>query len=80
MDAPVTTKHRFRGKYRLEVREDDHPPMHAHLAGADVDLVISLETLEITHGQAPRALLDEVLEWVYKHQAELIEEWKKWND
>jgi hypothetical protein len=76
----VTTKHRFRGKYRLEVREEDHPPMHAHLAGADVDVVISLATLEITQGEASKALLDEVLEWICEHQSELIEEWKKWHD
>jgi len=41
----MTTKHRFRQKYRLEIREDDHLPPHAHLAGAEIDVVISLETL-----------------------------------
>ncbi|MDR0780262.1 MAG: DUF4160 domain-containing protein [Pseudomonadales bacterium] len=75
----MTTRHRFRNKYRLEVREDDHPPMHVHLAGADVDVVISLETLAVT-GDAPKTLLSEVLEWVALHQSELIEEWKKWHD
>jgi hypothetical protein len=53
----MTTKHRFHNKYRLEVREDDHPPMHVHLAGAGVDVMISLETLQVTQGQAPKALL-----------------------
>ena len=27
----MTTKHRFRNKYRLEIRERDHNPAHAHL-------------------------------------------------
>ena len=41
----MTTKQRFRNKYRLEIREDDHPPMHAHLVGGGVDVLIDLETL-----------------------------------
>ncbi len=75
----MTTKHRFRQKYRLEIREDDHLPPHAHLAGADIDVVISLETLAVT-GEAPKALLVEVLAWVAQHREELMEEWKKWHD
>ena len=75
----MTTKQRFRNKYRVEVREDDHNPMHAHLVGADVDVMISLETLAVMQGEAPKALLKEVLEWMSTHQQELIEEWKKWH-
>ena len=76
----MTTKHRFRNKYRLEVREDDHPPMHVHLAGGGIDVVISLLTLEATQGHAPKSLMAEALAWVSEHQQELIEEWKKWHD
>jgi hypothetical protein len=76
----VTTKQRFRKKYRLEVREEDHQPMHAHLAGGDVDAMISLESLEVMQGEVPGALLKEVLTWMREHQNELIEEWKKWHD
>ena len=77
----MTTKQRFRNnKYRLEVREDDHPPMHVHLAGGGIDVVISLQTLEVTQGHAPKGLMVEVLAWVGEHQQELIEEWKKWHD
>lgn len=39
----MTTKQRFRNKYRLEVREDDHLPMHAHLVGSNVDVLIDLD-------------------------------------
>lgn len=76
----MTTKHRFRGKYRLEIREDGHPPMHAHLVGSDVDVMISLETLTVMQGDAPKALLKEALEWMRQHQNALIEEWMKWHD
>ncbi len=75
----MTTKHRFRQKYRLEIREDDHQPPHIHLVGADVEVVISLETLAVT-GEAPKALLVEALEWVAQHRDELMEEWKTWHD
>lgn len=74
----MTTKQRFRNKYRLEIREDDHPPMHAHLVGGSVDLMIDLQTLSCT-GYVPRGLRDEVMTWVITNQDELIMEWKKWH-
>lgn len=76
----MTTKNRFRNKYRMEVREDYHLPMHAHLSGGDIDVVISLETLSVVQGNAPKSLMDEVLEWMRQHQDVLIEEWKRWHD
>lgn len=55
----MTTKHRFRGKYRLELREREHGPAHVHLVGGDVDLLIDIRTLE-TDGAWPRGLKAEV--------------------
>ncbi|HOY66621.1 MAG TPA: DUF4160 domain-containing protein [Candidatus Ozemobacteraceae bacterium] len=74
----MTTKQRFRNKYRLEIRERDHNPAHAHLFGGGVDVVIDLITLE-TSGDCPRDLLDEVVGYVRAHRDELMEEWKKWH-
>lgn len=74
----MTTKQRFRGKYRLEVREHDHNPMHVHLEGGEIRVTISLETLDVTEGTAPKSLLKEVLDWVTAHHDELVEEWNKW--
>ncbi|MBF0503432.1 MAG: DUF4160 domain-containing protein [Candidatus Riflebacteria bacterium] len=75
----MTTKQRFRnGRYRLEIREKDHLPSHAHLSGGGLDIVIDLETMNVTEGVWPASLKQEVMEWVVKHQKELIEEWKKW--
>jgi len=76
--ASMTTKQRFRNKYRLEIREDDHLPMHAHLVGGSVDVLINLQTLVCT-GAFPRGLRNEVMAWVVANQDELIEEWKKWH-
>jgi len=74
----VTTKQRFRNKYRLEIREDDHPPMHAHLVGGSVDVLIDLQTLACV-GAFPRGLREEVMVWVMANRDILIEEWKKWH-
>jgi hypothetical protein len=76
----MTTKQRFRQRYRLEIREDDHPPPHVHLTGGGIDAVISLETLTVLQGWAPKALQQEVLQWVRAHQHELLEEWKAWHE
>lgn len=68
----MTTKQRFRTK-RLEVRERDHAPAHAHLVGGSVDIVIDLPTLETT-GRWPPGLKAEVLAWVAKHRDALLED------
>lgn len=74
----MATKQRFRNKYRLEIREDDSPPMHAHLVGDTVDILINLQTLTC-EGTFPRGLRDEVIAWVAENRDELIKEWKKWH-
>ncbi|MFC0709236.1 DUF4160 domain-containing protein [Azorhizophilus paspali] len=75
----MSTKHRIRDKYRIELREKDHLPPHVHLTGAGVDVQISLETGEVMLGKAPKAVLEEALAWVLAHRAELLEEWKLWH-
>lgn len=63
----------------MELREEDHNPMHVHITGPGTDATISLEDFEVTHGEIPRKLLKKILIWVIEHREELIEEWKKWN-
>jgi hypothetical protein len=75
----VTTKHRFRNKYRLQIREKDHLPMHVHLVGGEVNSKIDLLTLTISEGDCPAGLAEEVLAWVTEHRDELILEWKIWH-
>ncbi len=74
----MTTKHRFRNKFRLEIRERDHGPAHCHLVGGNTDVIIDLATLD-ADGEWPRGLRDEVLVWMATHHDELWEEWKKWH-
>ena len=78
LQCPVTTKQRFRNKYRLQLREKDHAPMHVHLVGGEVNVKIDLATLEIVAGEMPNDLQTEVLAWLADNQAALIMEWKIW--
>lgn len=72
----MTTKYRFRDKYRIQLREKDHPPPHVHLTGG-VDVMLSLETIEVMTGKAPPLIIKEALAWVATHQAQLREDWKR---
>ena len=74
----MTSKQRFRNKYRLQLREKDHEPMHVHLVGGDVNVRIELASLRVVAGTMPADLKREVMAWLLAHQAELIEEWKSW--
>lgn len=74
----MTTKQRFRNKYRLQLREKDHEPMHVHLVGGDVNVKFNLLTLEVVAGAVPDDIKKEVFNWLKEHQKELIREWKQW--
>jgi hypothetical protein len=49
----MSTKYRFRDTYRIQLREKDHPPPHVHLTGGGLDVMLSLETVEVMMGKAP---------------------------
>ena len=74
----MTTKQRFRNKYRLELRENDHEPMHVHFVGGDINAKIDLLTLKIVAGGVlPTTLRKEVLAWLKVNQNDMIMEWQK---
>ena len=73
----MTTKYRFRDKYRIQLREKDHPPPHVHLIGGGVEVMLSLETVEVMTGKAPPLIIKEALAWVAAHQVQLLEDWKR---
>lgn len=74
----MTTKHRFKNRYALQIRERDHNPPHVHLVGGGIDVTIELESMVCT-GLVPSDLKREALEWISEHHCELMEEWKKWH-
>ncbi|CAI8876539.1 MULTISPECIES: DUF4160 domain-containing protein [Pseudomonas] len=73
----MTTKYRFRDKYRIQLREKDPAPPHVHLTGGGVDVMLSLETIEVMMGKAPTLIIKEALAWVATHQVQLLEDWKR---
>lgn len=74
----MTTKQRFRNKYRLELRENDHEPMHVHFVGGDINAKIDLLTLNVVAGYiTPATLRKEVLNWLKENQTEMIKEWQR---
>jgi len=75
----VSTEHRFRDKYRIQLREKDHLPPHVHLTGGGIDVLICLQLIEPMRGHAPAAVLKEALEWIRANREELMEEWKRWH-
>jgi hypothetical protein len=74
----MTTKKRFRNKYRLQLREKDHEPMHVHLVGGEVNAKFDLITLNLIAGDVPADLKKEVQAWLIENQLELIKEWQQW--
>jgi len=73
----MSTKYRFRETCRIQLREKDHPPPHVHLTGGGLDVMLSLETVEVMRGKAPPLIIKEALEWVRANQAQLLEDWKR---
>lgn len=73
----MSTKYRFRDKYRIQLREKDHPPPHVHLTGGGVDVMLSLETVEVMTGKAPPLIIKEAQAWILTHQVQLLEDWKR---
>jgi len=74
----MTTKKRFRNKYRLEIRERDHGPAHVHLVGGNIDVAIDLVTLG-SKGRWPSGLQAEVMAWVTENLEDLMKEWSRWH-
>ena len=74
----MTTKQRFRNKYRLQLREKDHEPMHVHLVGGNINARIDLLSLQVVAGSIPANLKAEVMVWLAQNRNDLIAEWKSW--
>jgi hypothetical protein len=74
----MTTRYRFRNKYRLQLRERDHNPVHVHIVGGSVDAAIDLETLQVIQGCLPVWLQQEVIDWLKANRDDLVKEWQTW--
>jgi hypothetical protein len=54
----------------------DHPPPHFHAEYAGHRIKVSIDSLEVVTGSAPRRVIGMVLEWARLHQRELREGWE----
>jgi hypothetical protein len=54
---------------------DDHAPPHFHAEYRDYELVITISTIKIIKGDAPKRVKSMVLEWTALHQEELLRGW-----
>ena len=73
----MSTKYRFRDTYRIHLREKHQPPHQVQQTGRGLDVMLSLETVEVMVGKAPPLIIKEALEWVRAHQVQLLEDWKR---
>lgn len=74
----MTTIQRARN-YKIAVYSNDHGIPHFHLEGADFRCSISIASLQVLVGDAPRRVLRDALAWAADHQPELLAEWHKLN-
>jgi uncharacterized protein DUF4160 len=58
----------------------EHPPPHFHVMGRGWEVVISIRSLEIRRGWAPRADLDEILTWAAANETFLLRKWNEYNE
>jgi hypothetical protein len=54
----------------------EHPRPHVQVKYAEFEISVALDDLSIIKGRLPGAQEREALEWIAKHQAELLEMWK----
>jgi Domain of unknown function (DUF4160) len=64
--------------YGLVIRMyfNDHAPPHFHVEYAEFKATVSIQTLTIATGKAPRRAQMLVLDWTELHQPELLEDWQ----
>jgi hypothetical protein len=55
---------------------NDHPPPHFHANYAGHGIKVSIDSLEVISGSAPRRVIGMVLEWAGLHQQEPRQSWE----
>lgn len=65
----------FRG-IKVCIYWDDHMPPHFHASYGGVEVLVSIEELEVLEGTMPSKQLKMLLGWAAFHQEELRENWE----
>ena len=64
----------FRG-IKIYIHWRDHMPPHFHASYGGVEILVSIEDLEVLEGKMPSKQLKMLLGWAAFHQEELRENW-----
>lgn len=60
----------------IRIFYDEHPPPHFHVQYGEHNAVFRIDTLELVRGNLPRRVQALVLEWAFRHRAELRLDWQ----
>ena len=65
----------FRG-IKVYINWADHMPPHFHAKYVGVEVIVSINELEVIEGDMPNKQLKMLLGWAAFHQEELVENWE----
>ncbi len=61
----------------IRIHGDDHAPPHVHTSYNDAEAVIGIRRFELLRGGLPPMALGLVVEWMARHQGELLTAWDR---
>jgi hypothetical protein len=64
----------------IYIYADDHAPPHFHARGPDIDIQVSIETLQVMRGRYAIAALAETTTWAANNQPLLRAKWIEFNE
>lgn len=69
------------GKWKIAIYGREHGVPHFHLIGPDFDCVVTIGTLEVLIGRAPRSALRDALAWARTadNRAAMLAIWREQN-
>ncbi|NET74430.1 MAG: DUF4160 domain-containing protein [Sphaerospermopsis sp. SIO1G2] len=61
---------------RITMNYNDHPPPHFHAEYQDFEVIVTIDSGEVT-GRMPRRAMKLIWEWLDQNKAELQENWER---
>ena len=74
--ASLTGVSRFYGIV-IRIHAEDHDPPHVHARYGEAAAAIGIRRFELLHGRLPATALGLVVEWMARHQDELLAAWER---
>jgi hypothetical protein len=64
----------------IHIYADDHAPPHFHVRGAEINVQVEIETLQVMRGNCKAAALAEAITWAAANQLVLRAKWSVLNE